>query len=217
MNDRDRAIKLREQARFYDALADLIEAGFLNRVRDGQAGQVRSPSFDAGQATSKPPADDDASKPKEYLPEDLRGRLNRSDPTATAAVQALNYGDRAAADLRLVDKRIRSGEVVVGELEQVVSAWTPHTASLFDQQTSTDPEPGCQSCARVASPGTVGRAKRDQTPWWNPVAREVTLADGSKVGLCEWCRVQVRETGELPPERHVESYRDGVRVKRKSA
>lgn len=177
------------------------------RMRDAQVGHLRSPSFEAGASASPPPDD---------MPDELRGTIGYSDPTGTAGVQVALRGDRARGDL---DNLFAAGPKMSSQAERLaenVARYSARVANAIEKQEDTA-QPGCASCARVASPGTVGLSKRDQTAWWNEVARSVTLASGVKVDLCEWCRAQARGTGEMPSVQDVESYRDTGRARKRTA
>lgn len=63
MNARDLAEMLTGVAADAITAANAVEDGLMDRVEDGKLGHPRSPSFNAGTSTSKPPKDDDANKP----------------------------------------------------------------------------------------------------------------------------------------------------------
>lgn len=196
-----------------EAIAELItlradvDGGLIVRIRDGWHGHPRSPNLDPG--TSRPAH-------PETLPDELRGTLGYSDPVGSV-VAATGARDSAQNDAREVIRAVTATVRQLRRARDVRSRYKLRAASLFDQEHASTPEPGCASCARVASPGTVGKPKTERSGWWNPIVRNVTLHDGRNVGLCEWCRVRVRETGTLPDVVDVESYRDTGKARRRSA
>lgn len=207
---------LEEAVQNLDLASTALDNGLVDRIRDNLAGTLRSPSLDAGESTANAPRDDDASNVREYLRPELRGRMTHSDPTGSAAVQALNYGDQAATDEKELERLAKAAQKAAAAIAVIAARYQPRKATAVDKVDS-EPEPGCVSCARVPGPGSVGMAKSMQQPWWNPVARNVTLADGSEAALCEWCRTQTRATGALPDREDVISYRDTGRARRRSA
>ena len=184
-----------------------IEDGLVPRIRDSWNGHPRSPSFEAGSSPRRPDTD---------LADELRGDIDYADPVGRV-VAATGARDAAAQDAKTLGHAITTIAAQARRAGDVRRRHKRRPAAMFDREQTQEAEPGCVSCARVDSPGTVGMAKSARTPLWNPVAREVTLADGSKAALCEWCRVQARTTGSLPDKAEVEAHRDGVRVKRRSA
>lgn len=204
-------------ARLYEEAAEnllLIAAAIRNQDRNGknltermidaQVGHLRSPTLEAGAGSA--PDDSD-------LPDELRGQLNYTDPTGTAGVQVASRGDRARSEL---DRIRRSAPRLAKEARSLVETagrYNPRQANKVERL-EDDAEEGCVSCARVTAPSAVGDG-RFARPWWNPVARHVTLADGSVAALCEWCRVQARASGSLPEKADVESYRDTGRARRR--
>lgn len=190
---------------------ELAKAGLMVRVRDGWNGHPRSPSFDAGQSTHRPPED---------LPDELRGDLDYSDPVGRSVAQS-NALDRAAADARRLMKEARAARTALGSFHSIAARYKPRPATSFDSQQTQEPEPGCDSCARVPGPASVSRARREQVPWFNPVHTEVTLSDGKIWSLCRWCWetpiIGARATNDVPPKEDVESYRDTGRARRRSA
>lgn len=216
MNDSTLADHYEQAAEHYLAIAMMLRTSDRNgknltaRIADAQVGHLRSPSLEAGETTAS-----DRAHVDDGMPEHLRGKTTYSDPTGTAGVQVALKGDRARDDL--VRLR-RGGPRAASEAQRLLddaTRYSPRSATVIEQQ--QEAEPGCVSCSRVDSPGTVGLAKAQRTPWWNAVAREVTLADGSKAPLCEWCRAQARVTGALPEKTDVEAYRDTGRARRKTA
>jgi hypothetical protein len=132
-----------------------------------------------------------------------------SDPTGNAGTRE----DRAKQHHDILLKALSAVRRQATVAVDVATLYTLRAPNVIERAAVTE-EPGCVSCARVTSPGTVGLPKGQQTPWWNPVARQVTLSDGSKVGLCEWCRkspVGASSTGAMPPVAAVEAHRDGRR------
>lgn len=211
-----------ELAARIDAAHDTVDRGGRNvtgRIHDSRLGHLRSPSLEAGGSTSPPPRDDDASKPKEFVPADLRGKPPVSDPTGTAALQALNYGDQAVQDQKRLDRNLASMLKLLRESEDIVARYDQRTANMVEQQ--QEAEPGCASCSRVDSPGTVGLAKSQRSPWWSKPTRSTRLRDGTKVEVCNACyesvEVGVRWTGDLPPRDWVEYLRDNGRPRKRTA
>jgi len=139
--------------------------------------------------------------------------IPRHDPTGEAAIR----DDQAAADLNRFNKEARNTLRAITVMLDIAARYTPRPPNSIEVLEGT-PEAGCASCARVTSPGTVGLAKTHQSPWWNPVDRNVTLSDGRKVGLCSWCRKDsphsAAATGDMPPVAAVEAHRDGRRLGR---
>lgn len=224
MNDQTLADIAEQAAKNLADAAAAIEAGALTRMRDARAGQLRSPSFEAGGSTSPTTPDDDPANHREYLPPELRGALGYSDSTGRAAVHALNYGDRAQVDRLELDQIFKRARRDADRARTILARYNPHAPSVTDQTTATKEsggEPGCDSCARVDSPGTVGRKHNQRTPWWNLATRSTTLSDGTKVQLCNTCyesvEVGARWTGALPPKDWVEYLRDNGRTRKRSA
>ena len=181
-----------------------VKAGAYQWMRDGWNGHPRSPSLDPGSGRPAPP---------DSLPDELRGSLGYNDPTG-AVVAATNARDAAHRDAKqttrdIVDLDTRSRRVV-----ERFDRYRPRNPSLFDQQQTEDPEPGCVSCARVRGPGGTAT-------WWNEATRTTTLASGSKVDLCNACyesvEVGARWTGSLPPKDWVEFLRDHGKPRKRSA
>lgn len=200
--------------------ANAVEDGLMTRVRDGMHGHPRSPSFDAGQSTAKPPKDDDPESPRSYLEPSLRGRDTHSDPTGTAAVQALDYGDQAEVDRRQLIKDAKAARLAMARFVRTAAKYNPRAPSAIDKQEDQAEDRGCESCARVDSPGTVGKPRNERTPWWNPTHVVTTLADGSQVRVCRWCadgEVGTRKTGTLPEKDDVMAYRDTGRARKRTA
>lgn len=183
----------------------------LDRMRDAQVGHLRSPSFEAGTGPAR----------LEDLSDELRGKTNYSDPTGTAGVQVAQQGDQAARRLAEADKRLKRIVTDLAVVDIIFGDYMPRTANTIEQQETGEPDPGCESCARVPSPGTVGFAKRDQTPWWNPVDRSATI-DGKPWALCRWCYdgstlCSYRFTGKLPDIADIEARRDTGKPRKRSA
>lgn len=191
--------------------SNAVDDGLMARVRDGMSGHPKSPSFDAGSSTAQGPRDDDASKPKEYVRPELRGKPTNSDPTGSAAVQALNYGDRGAQDAKDLIRLAKAMHAMSEQFIEIASRYNARQPSVIDRGVSSaNDDPGCVSCARVE--GFGGKA------WWNPATRKTTLANGLKVGLCNWCyetpTLGARWDGILPPVEAVAAQRDGKPVRR---
>jgi hypothetical protein len=177
-----------------------------DRMLDGFNGWPRGRGFDGGSG----PAEDDSD-----LPDDLRGHVHYADPTGEAARRP----DRSAAIRKSFDRGLVSGLNIARQNTDTLHRFTLRQANVIEKGQS-EPEPGCVSCARVPSPGTVGKPKSQQTPWWNPVHIEATLADGKAAWICRWCwetPTGVRATGQLPPAQDVASYRDTGRARKRSA
>lgn len=195
---------LRESAREMNELADAIDDGLLTRVRDSFAGHPRSPSFDAGQATTAPPPDLD-------VPEDLRGKDTHTDPTGSAAVQAAMFGNKGLQDARALAHDINLIRSTTRHASDLRGRYSARRANVVEA--AADEEPGCMSCARVTGHG--GK------PWWNPATRTTTLASGAKVALCGWCyetpSIGARWSGQLPHVEDVAHYRDNGRARKRSA
>lgn len=200
--------------------ANAVEDGLMTRVRDGMHGHPRSPSFNAGQSTAAPPKDDDPNNPRAFLAPSLRGRDTHSDPTGSAAVQALDYGEQAEADRRQLIRDARAARLAMARFRRTAAKYTARAPSVIDRQEDKAEDRGCESCARVDSPGTVGKPKNERTPLWNPTHVVTTLADGSQVRVCRWCadgEVGTRRTGTLPEREDVMAYRDTGRARKRTA
>lgn len=173
----------------------------LQRIRESFNGWPRSTGFTGSMSRS---ATDENG---EQLP-------NYADPTGNAAERE----DKAAQDRRGMDKDAHALERHIESLYRTASRYVLREASRLDREDTDDIDvPGCQSCCRVPSPGTVGKPKSQQSGWYNRVDITTTLADGTPVRLCDWCwrgPVGVKHTGELPVERFVAMHRDGKRVLR---
>lgn len=211
MNEHDILAELR-QAR--DELDDIIRSfevpdprdglNILGRIRQSFNGWPRSSGFGGSTA---PSATDSEGEP---MP-------GHADPTGDGGTRP----DPAADDLRIIGKQA----VVIRRANDLIKRtsfrYVLRTPNAIDQKESAaNDEPGCDSCARVPSPGTVGKPKTQQTPWFNRVDLVTKLADGTPVSLCDWCwrgPVGVKHTGDLPAERHVAMHRDGKRVLNRSA
>lgn len=187
----------------------LVADGVMVRVRDGWNGHPRSPSFDAGQSTRRPPED---------LPDELRGDLDYNDPVGRSVAQS-NALDRAAADARRLMKEARAARTALGSFHSIAARYKPRPATSFDSQQAAAPEEGCTSCARVDSPGTVGKPKHERSKWWNPPVL-TTMIDGEPTPLCDWCwrgGAGAKHTGQLPSIEDMISYRDTGKARRRSA
>ena len=188
---------------------DLVDAGLtaaLARMGDAAPGALTSRAPDA--ASGGTVLDD------EGVP------ITESDPVGNMAARMADLGDpvrndwstlacmiaicaRATAGTdrdALADAAQASATALV-----IVQRWAPRKATPTDRRTAADGEPGCESCARCTGP--------NGGPAWRPVARRVTLEDGRKVGLCEWCRTWVRRHGEVPTRAAVAAHLAGRPVR----
>lgn len=209
MNKQSQLDLIADMRRDLDTAEDMIRAGLMVRVRDGFNGHPRSPTFEAGSGP----------RPPEDLADELRGDLDYSDPVGRAVAES-NAHDRAAVDARRMVAALRDARRQIGLFVSTGARYQPRRANPVEQQTDTS-EKGCESCARVDSPGTVGFAKTHRTKWWNEAVRTTTLKDGKRVGLCNFCYeangIGARWTGELPPVEEVEHLRDNGRARKRSA
>jgi hypothetical protein len=217
--------ELREAAKSLMRVADAIDhpdprdgLTLVERIREGFQGWPSGSGFDGtGRGTRMEQHDVMVplrTQPGRRVPVPFDAAAPRNDPTGEAATRP----DHAKADLDRLHKDTRA---VTRTARSLLDVWARHTLRAPNpvEQLEGAPEPGCQSCARVSSPGTVGLAKTHQTAWWNPVDRNVLLADGRKVGLCSWCRkdagpYSAAQTGDMPPLQAVEAHRDGRRLGR---
>ena len=175
----------------------------LQRLEQSRNGWPRSSGFEAGRG--KQQRDPDDPDPSALL---------HSDPTGEAAIRT----DRANDAHNRIVRRAKHLRATVEGIATEAGAYELRNANWIERQdTENQDEPGCDSCARVDSPGTVGKAKALRTPWYNRVDLTTTLANGASVKLCDWCwrgPVGVKHSGELPPIADVEKHRDGVRVRK---
>jgi hypothetical protein len=138
--------------------------------------------------------------------EDSRARPMVSDPTGEAAI----LHDRAAHDLREVDKRIRRIARDVETLVAVAALYTPHSATTR-QRTATARfnDPGCTSCARLPSPADP------KVPRYEPPhTRTGVYVAGKAWLLCWWCRRWVKDTGRIPTKEELAAHHRGETVRR---
>lgn len=188
-----------------------VESGLIVRIRDGWHGHPRSPSFEAG-AAARP------RRPTETLPDELRGSLDYNDPVG-AVVAATEGRDAAQKDSRALVGGLTMIRVQTRRVRDIRVRYAPRHASLFDQQETKEPEPGCVSCSRVDGPGSVGLPKSQRVPWWNEVHTTTTL-EGKTWDLCRWCwegEAGVKRTGSIPDVHDVCAYRDTGRARKKGA
>ena len=98
--------------------------------------------------------------------------------------------DELVAAHRTLD-HIRNAAVIVGRYARTVP-------TVIDRDATTTP-PGCVSCARDGD-------------HWSPIERTVTLLDGSRVPMCDWCRKRSAHTGTMPTRAEVAAHHQGRRV-----
>lgn len=175
----------------------------LGRIRQSFNGWPRGNSFEAGRGKQqRDPEDPDPTA------------LLHADPTGEAGVRR----DRASEAYNRLIRRAKQLRSIVDSMAGESAAFTLRSPNVIEQDETYDhDDKGCVSCARVASPGTVGRSKGQRTPWYNRIDLVTKLADGTSVALCDWCwrgPTGVKHTGQLPPTSDVEKHRDGVRVRR---
>jgi hypothetical protein len=176
----------------------------LARIKESYNGWPPGKGFDAGSGLDMSRVENDDDIPPTH-----------SDPTGEAGIRP----DRARDDLRKLEKEARKAADAVTHMLDIASRYTLREANHVERQ--VEEEPGCESCHRVASPGTVAKPKSERTQWWNKVTRSTILANGRTAFLCRWCYdspgVGARFTGELPPIEDVESYRDYGRARKRTA
>ena len=127
-----------------------------------------------------------------------------SDRTGEAALSP----DRAKRDHDRVVALSKSIRKQADELASVLGRWSSRSATERErQETVGDRErlEGCSSCSRLHVAKGVAR--------WEPAARTVLVGDDRRP-LCEWCRLWLRQVGELPTVAQLEQHHRGVRVRR---
>ena len=175
----------------------------LSRIRGAFNGWPTGSSFETDRTSGHTTVTDDAGNSMPAV----------ADPTGEAAIRP----DRAAEDLRQLQRKAKVAAQTVADMLAIAGRYSLRQANRVEVQTPS--VPGCDSCARVASPGTVGHKRAEQTPWFNRVDITTTLADGTKGALCDWCFrgvVGVKHTGEMPKTGDVEARRDGKKLRKVS-
>lgn len=204
---------------------DLVDArddmNVLTRMRESFEGWPKSSSFDSERGGEKrevvemPYETGDPNRPLTQVPTNVP--VPKNDPVGEAVARG---ADRAANDRKLLERAVADALRASGRVLDLLGRYSLRDPSAFEES-QTDPEPGCVSCARVTSIGTVGKPKNQQTSWWNSICKTTTLSSGIVVGLCRFCYdsplVGARFTGEMPSREDVESYRDSGRARKRAS
>lgn len=203
---------MKPQESFDDVLEDLTRMSFtlgplLSRIHAGRDGSPGAQRYDTGGTSGHTTVkfcerhqDDkcDCGESTTYPAV--------SDPTGETAVRLAGHHDAARRDIARYHDAIRLVRKGRETLLKLHDEWMPHGASSMDQSKADEPEPGCESCARLPAPSGVAGAKR----WEPPTTKNPSKTTGSL--LCWFCERWHRRTGHIPPVNVVKDHHNGKRI-----
>ena len=162
----------------------------IQRMRFGFQGWPKAARYDGDSASSSS---------RERDPDEDGWRLGRSDPTGNAAI----VPDRAAHDLKTLDRLLRDAEKLQDAISALLSTYGPARAAgdaerALVARENIKPEPGCSNCGKHGH--------------WQPIdPRRPNLA------ICRFCAEWRIATGVHPGKRECDMHNDGKTVRRPDA
>jgi len=188
----------------------------LQRIHDAQAGHPKAASYDTvgypTEGRSRPPWCWRHERPVTLCHRDGHQcdgeAIDVTDPTGEAAIAP----DPAAADLKALDSllpRMRNQAELVAA---ILAKWTPRPISDAEREQldkANNPDPGCESCARLEISEGVPR-------WEPPMTKTPTTVKGNLTQprwLCWWCWRWVSSTGKLPPTTILRAHHEGKTIR----